>query len=393
MNILFLAYWGLNDGLTASTVLPHIKILERNNKIENIVLCTIERDVHLSESNLSDKVLHIPWNSSHHYVAKVRDVTVFPKKIIALIQKYNIRFMFCRGTPAGAIGYLVNCRTGTEYAVESFEPHAEYMRESGVWRRWDPRYLLQRYWEKRQLETARFVLPVTKHYYDFLINGKVDQEKAFIMPCAVDLQMFAFNMESRQSIRKALGVADDVVVGIYVGKFGGMYFDMEAFHIFMLAKEYFEKFHLIVLSPDDENAIAAKLSKAGYLPNEFFIKYIPHTEVPPYLCASDFAFATYKAGYFKRYLSPVKIGEYWAAGLPVLLTDGIGDDHVIIERFRIGAVFSNNEGELRNAFLNLRTILKEGRLSISQRVQPVAARYRNFSQNENVYNMIIDTLS
>ena len=393
MNILFLVYWGLNDGLTASTVLPHLRILERNKKIKNIILCTIERDASLNESQLSDKVFHIPWLSSHRYWAKVRDFTALPEKIITIIRQFDTDFMFCRGTPAGALGYLVNRKIGTQYAVESFEPHADYMRESNVWRWWDPRYILQRYWEKRQLETARFILPVSKHYYDHLIDTKAGKDKLFTMPCAVDLQMFAFSMERRLSMRKALGVADDVIVGIYVGKFGGMYFDDEAFDIFALAKRYFDRFCLVILSPDDKNVIASKLLKAGYLQNEFYIKHTGHPEVPAYLSASDFAFATYKPGYFKRYLSPVKIGEYWAAGLPVLLTDGIGDDHLIIEEFKIGSVFSYSKNELENAFLKLKAILKEGRISVNERIQPVAARYRSFSQTETIYNTIIDTVS
>jgi glycosyltransferase involved in cell wall biosynthesis len=393
MNILFLIYWGLNDGLTASTVLPHIKILERNEKIKKIVLVTIERDVPLNESRFSDKVFHIPWVSSHRYSAKVRDFTALPRKIVGVVKKFNIQFMFCRGTPAGAIGYLVNRKIGIQYAVESFEPHADYMHESGVWARWDPRYILQRYWEKRQLETARYLLPVSQHYHDYLIERKIDRGKLFTMPCAVDLQMFAFSRENRLSTRRALGVADDVIVGIYVGKFGGMYFDREAFQIFAFAKNYFDRFYLVILSPDERNDIATKLQKAGYLPKEFSIKRIGHTEVPPFLSASDFAFATYKPGYFKRYLSPVKVGEYWAAGLPVLLTDGVGDDHAIIEKLKIGSVFSLKNNELENAFLKLRAILEKGRVSINEHIQPVAVRHRNFSQNEMIYNTIIDNLS
>lgn len=393
MNILFLVYWGLNDGLTRSTVLPHLQILSRNRKVKSIILITIERDGGFEQQKLDNKVVHIPWMSSHQYVTKARDFIMLPRQVSAIIRRRNIQFVLCRGTPAGAIGYLVYRKTGIDYAVESFEPHADYMRESGVWRRWDFRYIVQRHWEKKQLKTARYVMPVTKHYRDFLIDQGAEPGKVFIMPCAVDLGKFALSLESRALTRRAIGIGDDVTVGIYVGKFGGLYLEEEAFQIFRLAKKYFDKFYLMILSPDDRESIASRLLKAGYIPEEFYIQHTAHEAVPSYLSAADFAFATYKPGYSKRYLSPVKIGEYWAAGLPVLLTDGVGDDHMIIKELKIGSVFSCKGNDFGVSFSELKTMLKEGRVNTNLRVQAVAARYRNFSQNECVYNTIIDALS
>lgn len=393
MNILFLAYWGFHDGLTTATVMPHIRMLEDNEKIGDIILCTIERDQVMSERRLNDKVLHIPWTSSHHSKDKIRDFIHLPEKIAQTIREKKIGFIFCRGTPAGAIGYLVHRKTGVEYAVESFEPHGDYMVESGVWFRWGLKYLLQSYWEKKQIETARFIIPVARHYYDHLINKNVDSHKLFLMPCAVDLAMFAFNPESRISVRKALGLDGDAAVGVYVGKFGGMYYDEEAFQIFALAKKYLDRLHLIILSPDKPSSVESKLLRAGYLPHQFHIKNVPHSEVPQYLSASDFAFATYKPGNFKKYLSPIKVGEYWAAGLPVLLTEGIGDDAALITNLNIGSVFSYSMQDLEKAYLNLKQILAQGRNATNLRIQPVAERYRSFACDKRVYDNIIDAIA
>jgi glycosyltransferase involved in cell wall biosynthesis len=43
--------------------------------------------------------------------------------------------------------------------------------------------------------------------------------------------------------------------------------------------------------------------------------------------------------------SPTKVGEYWAAGLPVVVTPGIGDTEEIIRRERVGVVVSEFSGE------------------------------------------------
>ena len=57
--------------------------------------------------------------------------------------------MIAEGAPAGAMVYLLWQKTRLPFYVESFEPHADYMRESGVRRSWDPRYWFQRHREKR----------------------------------------------------------------------------------------------------------------------------------------------------------------------------------------------------------------------------------------------------
>lgn len=59
-------------------------------------------------------------------------------------------FILAQGALAGVLSYLVWQKTKLPFYVESFESHADYIRESGMWRDYDPRYLFQRHWENRQ---------------------------------------------------------------------------------------------------------------------------------------------------------------------------------------------------------------------------------------------------
>lgn len=393
MNILFLSYWGFNDDLTKATVIPHLKILEANVEVTRIIFCTIEREKNVRGGMQSGKIQHVPWISSSGYSSKLRDFTLLPRMLMKIIGNQNIRLMICRGTPAGAIGYLVYKKLKIDYAVESFEPHADYMREAGVWSAHGISYRLMRFWEEKQLQTARFILPVSRQYFDFLKKKAGGEGRILFMPCAVQGSSFTLDMDKRARVRKELGIAEDAVVGIYVGKFGGMYYDKEAFEIFRIAKKSLWKFYLIILTPDDRRFLESGLLKAGYLEGDFFINYVPHSQVPSYLSGSDFAFANYKPGNFTRYLSPVKVGEYWAAGLPVLIPEGIGDDYRIIESEKIGSVFRFNERQLEMAFVRLKAILSNGRINTNHRIQPVAEKYRSFRQSEKMYKTIIDALA
>jgi glycosyltransferase involved in cell wall biosynthesis len=61
--------------------------------------------------------------------------------------------------------------------------------------------------------------------------------------------------------------------------------------------------------------------------------------------------------------SPTKIGEYWACGLPVVTTPGVGDTDDLIERFRCGVIVAENtDAAYRRAGNLLRELLSDPNL-------------------------------
>ncbi|QIL77258.1 glycosyltransferase [Hymenobacter sp. HDW8] len=215
------------------------------------------------------------------------------------------------------------------------------MLESGVWKSYDPRYLFQRYWEKKQKQLALGLLPVAENYRQQLIREGVSGERIVTVPCSVDVATFKYDQAKRKQIREQLGFAATAPVGVYVGKFGDIYYDAEAFDLFKAAADHFgPDFRLIILTPNIQSEVRAKLAKVKFTETQVFVTKAPHADVPGYLSAADFAFAPIKPAPCRLFCSPIKVGEYWAAGLPVLLTEGVGDDSAIIRQEGGGAVFN-----------------------------------------------------
>jgi glycosyltransferase involved in cell wall biosynthesis len=391
MKILFLSYWGIEDGLTAATVIPHLRILDRFQEVSEILFCTIERTERHSPVNLPGKVKHWPLESGKKIRDKIFDFIRFPSLISKVVKDQNIAFMFCRGTPAGALGHIVHTRTGIGYAVESFEPHAQYMVESGVWTKFGFRYILQRWWESRQMKTARYLLPVADGMKKVLEMKAVKPGAIFVMPCAVDHERFYFQPDKRNAVRASLKIPAQCLTGIYVGKFGGLYYDREAFHILNCVFNSFPGFKLIILTPDHVEETKRKLSQQGINSNDYHVLSARHDEVPAYLSAADFAFSFVKPSPSKTFSSPIKIGEYWATGLPVLIAHGVGDDSAIIERNNAGAVFETSN--LQPAIDLLKKILEGDRLVSRNKIRELALRHRNFELDEEIYRTIIHEIA
>ncbi|WP_162053738.1 glycosyltransferase [Pontibacter pamirensis] len=379
----------MRDDLTTSTVLPRLEVLQGFPSIEKIILVTIERNADVNEDSLIqhlNKVLYLPLTPKKlaiNIATKISDFLLFPRQLTRFAQRYNTHVLLAHGAPAGALAYKVWKRSKLPFYVSSFEPHADYMLESKVWTRYSLKYKFQKYWEHLQKKNAAGIMPVAYKYKNALIGEGVVAEKIFVVPCSVDASTFSFDEQKRSDLRLQLGW-QHTVIGVYAGKYGGLYYQEDAFTIYKQCFESVPDFRLIILSPQPQEEIQRLLQQYQLDVNKVYIASVPHQEVPAYLSAADFAFATYKPGPSKKYLSPVKIGEYWANGLPVLLTEGVGDDSDIIKNEGGGATFNlQQEGSVEKALQQIQQILNDP--VHRQEIPKLAQKYRSPERIREAY--------
>ncbi|MEJ8803031.1 glycosyltransferase [Pontibacter sp. H249] len=384
MNLAFLCRWKLEDGLTVSTVTPYLQFLVDFPNITKIILITLE-DAPQDSSNAAvctlinnRKVKWMPLTTSRHQskiLGKIADYRNGCKQLKKIAIDNDVHVVVAHGAPAGSVANKALKGMSIPYYVTLFEPHADYMHESGVWSKYGLKYRLQKRWEYLQKKHATGLMPVSECFRNKLIEEGVPSQKVFVIPSSVNAVAFEVNEQHRLDMRRQLHWKN-AVIGIYVGKFGGLYYNREAFQIYRLCFKLIPDFRLIILSPQPREEIVTQLKNFELNLSWIHINSVPHGQVPAFLSAADFAFATYKPGPSKKYLSPVKIGEYWANGLPVLLTEGVGDDSDIIKKEGGGALFNlQEEGSVEKAIRQILEILENPQHR--QEIPELAQKYRS----------------
>lgn len=388
MKIAYICYWGINDVLTISSAIPTIEILSQRSDVSEIDLYTFERDKQIEKINYS-----LPKNvnllqireGKLSLISKFNSYLSIRKKMIEnhKLKEYNV--IIGRSIFGGISAYLFNKLRNVRFVVESFEPHTEYMVDTGVWSNYSIKTKILNYYHHKILNSDCTLIVVSENYRDRLLEDKIDSMRLKVVPCTVDVARFSYSQTDREEVRRALGIDPNCILAIYLGKFGGLYYDDDAFVFFRNALQNNESIKILILSNQDEEYIQS-LAKSNNFPlNRMIVKEVRHVDVPKYLSASDIAFATIKQFPSSRFSSAIKIGEYWANGLPMIITKGVGDDSQIVEKEKIGLVVDIKEK------IDLEKVLNELNLQIDlkEKIANVAEKYRGRNVISQVYIEII----
>ncbi len=400
MRILYLCGWSFHEGLTRASAIPSVRVLAGRTGVEHLLFCTLERkEEWLLDASQAKLIAALGKNVQHWpipilgggFFAKLREHTSVLHRIAVLCAKKHIHMLWARGSMAGAMAYRLHKRLHIPFVVESFEPHASYMHAAGVWRCYDPRYVLQHHWEQQQKKYAWKLLPVTHGYATRLKKEGVPPKRLEVLPCTVSAKTFAFSAAARRVGRKALGVSEKDILGVYVGKFGQLYLSpKEAAQFFAsLRAAGLQPLKLLILTPQFPSIIASALQHVGFSSTHYFLKTVAHQHVPDYLSAADFAFSLHRALPPMRYISAIKNGEYWANGLPILLPKGVGDDYEIVTREGGGVCFSPGEKNLSAVVTALHTFIALRKAGKHEEMVRIATEHRNSKQINSCFNKLL----
>lgn len=390
-NILILTYWSFKDALIQTYTLPYVhQISETLNDDNKIILLTLEKEPQDSFA-VNNKIRVISWLYKPLGIKAAWMWFKYIIKLVRIIRKEKIDTIHAWCTPAGMIGYILSVITGKELVIDSFEPHAETMVENGEWKKDSFAFKLLFRFEKLQAHRAKHLIAISSKMYSYAKEKyNLTNKTLFIKPACVNLELFSNKNIKAPALIKELGLENKIVC-VYAGKFGGIYLEKEAFDFFKAAENFWgDRFVALILTSNTEEEIENYRILSSLKTTSIIRRFVPHAQIANYIGLGDFAFTPVKPIPTKQYCSPIKDGEYWALGLPVVITKNISDDSDIIKENGIGYVLEQlTDAEYLKAIQLVDLLLKNNsRENLYSKIRSVAETKRNFSISQNIYNNI-----
>jgi glycosyltransferase involved in cell wall biosynthesis len=403
-NILVITYWSYKDALVQTYSLPYVKIISKYLPQNSTIYFVTLEQAHLAlspeelartEQTLrANNIQLIRFDYTRFGIKSLINTGFFLIRLVSLIFTKKIDFIHTWCTPAGALGYILSKLTGKPLVLDSYEPHAEASVENGDWQPNSFPFRLLFGLEKRLSNHAKIIIATTvgMRHYAKIKYGSIFKN-FFVKPACVDLTLFKRDEKQVTSLRQTLGYTDKIVC-VYAGKLGGIYLDQEVFDFFKAAHNYWgSRFSVLLLTNQSTDTLKSFCEKSQLDFSIITAKFVAHSEVAQYMAVGDFGLTPVKSIATKRYCTPIKDGEYWALGLPVVISPNISDDSDIIAQNKIGAIWHYEKKETYIETLKeINTLLESPQKEeLHNKIRKIAEKYRSFDIAENIYKTIYNT--
>jgi hypothetical protein len=289
--------------------------------------------------------------------------------------------------PAGALALLLSLITGRKLIVDSYEPHAEAMVENKTWKQGGIKFRILFYLEKKLSARAGFVISATEGMKDYALRKYgLTLRNFFVKPACVDLELFNPAKRKNPLLVSELSLEGKTVC-VYAGKFGGIYLTEEVFRFFHFCeKKWGDNFRALLLTNYKKSELEKWAGQNGFDRKKMIVRFVAHKDIPDYMGLGDFAITPVKPIPTKRFCTPIKDGEYWALGLPVVITKDISDDSDIIAQNQAGSVIEELKDDAYQKSVNeIEALLSTDE---SDRIRSIAKKYRSFEIAEKIYSEI-----
>lgn len=333
---LYLCYLGLDEPLVATQVRPYLRELAaRGHRLVLLTFETARRDAAAAASLRAELAAEgIAWHALRYHrwpslPATLYDIARGVLSGFVLAGRYRVDLLHARSHVGAAIALPLGRLLGLPFLFDVRGLLPDEYADAGHWRRGGLKYRLGKAMERVFFRRAAALVVLTETVRADLsaAGGPLAARAATdvaVIPCCVDLERSPWDERARATLRAERGWNDRRVI-VYVGKLGMWYLDAEMVGFFAAAYRHDARSFLQVLTVSPAAPLRRALAAAGVPEDAFDVRAVAPGEVPALLRAADAGLSLIRSCVSKRSSSPTKVGEYLAAGLPVVSTAGIGD--------------------------------------------------------------------
>jgi len=364
---LYLCYYNVTEPLVQTQVVAYLREVARSGIETHLLTFEKERLDPSRRLRIRQELRRdgIEWYALRYHrrpslLATLYDLVHGSIKALVVCVRHGIPLIHGRSHIGAAMGWPVKWLRGAKLLFDVRGLLADEYVDAGHWARGGVKCRLTKALERFLFRKADALVVLTEALRADLVAGQTARASDIeVIPCCVAVDRFAAGAARRQGERRRRGW-DGRWVLAYVGKLGGWYLVDEMARFFGLARQEDRRFFLQVFTQSEPHPMRRALEAAGVPADAYDISYVDPAEVPVVLPAADAGISFRVRSRGSLGVSPAKVAEYLAAGLPVVSTRGIGDCDEILARSNLGVVIERlDEAEYRRAARALLTLLDD----------------------------------
>lgn len=343
---LYICYASILEPLVHTQVLPYLREIVGEDGTAHLITYQ-PRGVDAREAAEAGEALGregIVWHGLRYHSAPSLPATLFDILVgvsvcLCLCVRHRMRVVHARSHVAATIGLALKSLLGTQLLFDVRGLLADEYVDAGRWKPSALTYRLVKRMERVLLRRADAIVMLTNTIKQRLLASPPlasrDPAIVEVIPCCVDV--VRFDHARRASSRRKLGWEGRRVL-VYVGKLGTWYLprEMATFAASLLSRD--PDWLMVVRTQSDPEIFRDALREAGVPGDRYQIGSASPRDVPDILVAADVGLSFIQPSYSKQASSPTKIGEYLAAGLPIIVNSGVGDLDSLVEDSAVGVV-------------------------------------------------------
>lgn len=205
--------------------------------------------------------------------------------------------------------------------------------------------VLWRNLEKFAMDRSDAIIGVSAPMGDYVKSlGRF--ENYWTIPISADVQSLGYCGVARSRLRREFGLRDDDVVAVYSGSLGLARVNVKPLVSLMgIMSESNPSLKFLILSNEDEESLRALCEDAGIDQEDVRLASVSPMNIGSYLSIADFGFHALPPQPDSDTRLGTKVVEYWANGLPVIVSSTVGAAAEMCKTYAIGLVVNLNDPE------------------------------------------------
>jgi glycosyltransferase involved in cell wall biosynthesis len=255
-----------------------------------------------------------------------------------LARRTGARVIHCRSYVPGLMCLLARALSGARLVFDMRGFWPEERVDGGLWAADSLVFRLAKRAERLLLRAASAVIVLTEAARRVLTGSPYraalsPRAAVAVIPCCVDLDRFA----QPNVWETAPGAAGPRTI-VYAGSVGTWYMLAEMLEFYRVCRAHDPQLRFLILNRGHHDVIARTLERVR-VDGVGVVAAAPE-EVPTHLRRAWAGIHFINAARSRQGFCPTKLGEYLAAGLPVIVNGGVGDTDEMVVGERVGVVIT-----------------------------------------------------